>query len=79
MRTQKNQLVNNDTTADQSQESKPSNLIQSIERVSPALEVLGQSPQKKSVKILPERVNLSKGTAHRLLSSLAYCDYVRQD
>lgn len=59
--------------------AKPGNLVQAIERASSILEVLGQSPQGMSVKELSERVNLSRGTTHRLLSSLAYFDYVRQD
>jgi IclR family acetate operon transcriptional repressor len=58
---------------------KPHNLVQSIERVSLILEILGQSPQGISVRDLSAKVNLPKGTTHRLLSSLGYFGYVRQD
>ncbi len=59
--------------------SKPSNLVQAIERVSFILDILAQSPQGISVRQLSRKVNLPKGTAHRLLSSLAYFGYVRQN
>jgi len=59
--------------------SKPGNLVQTIERVSLILDILGKSPQGISVGELSEKVSLPKGTTHRLLSSLAYFDYVRQD
>jgi len=58
---------------------KPDNLVQTIERVSLILDILGQCPQGISVRDLSEKVELPKGTTHRLLSSLAYFDYVRQD
>jgi len=61
------------------QSSKPYNLVQTIERVSSMLEILGQSPQGVSIKDLSLRVKLPKGTTHRLLSSLSYFGYVRQD
>ena len=59
--------------------SKPGNLVQTIERVSLILNILGQSPQGISIRDLSLKVNLPKGTIHRLLSSLAYFGYVRQD
>lgn len=59
--------------------SKPSNLVQTIERVSLILDILGQSPQGLSIGELSEKTGLPKGTAHRLLTSLAYFDHVRQD
>jgi IclR family KDG regulon transcriptional repressor len=61
------------------QGSKPNNLVQSIERVSSILDVLGQSPQGISIRDLSAKINLPKGTTHRLLSSLSYLGYVRQD
>jgi IclR family KDG regulon transcriptional repressor len=59
--------------------SKPGNLVQTIERVSLILDTLGQSPQGISIRDLSEKVKLPKGTTHRLLSSLSYLGYVRQD
>ncbi|OGP78348.1 MAG: hypothetical protein A2V86_01475 [Deltaproteobacteria bacterium RBG_16_49_23] len=61
------------------QESKPNNLVQTIERVSQILDILGQNPQGISVRDLSSKVSLPKGTTHRLLSSLTYLGYVRQD
>ncbi len=59
--------------------SKPNNLVQTIQRVSSILEVLGQTPRGISIRDLSLRLELPKGTTHRLLSSLAYYGYVRQD
>ena len=59
--------------------TKPKNLVQAIERASRILAVLGESPQGLSLGDLAARIDLSKGTTHRLLSTLAYLDYVRQD
>lgn len=61
------------------QKQKPTNLVQTIERVSLILDILGQHTQGISVKELSTKVNLPKGTTHRLLSSLAYFDFVSQD
>ena len=58
---------------------KPNNLVQAIERVSSILEILGQNPRGVSIRALSDKVNLPKGTTHRLLSSLSYLGYVRQD
>ncbi len=58
---------------------KPNNLVQTIERVSSILDILGQSPQGISIRELSTAINLPKGTTHRLLSSLTYFGYVRQD
>ena len=58
---------------------KPSNLVQTIERVSLILDILGQHTQGISVKELSSKVELPKGTTHRLLSSLVYFDFVSQD
>ena len=59
--------------------SKPSNLVQTIERTSLILDILGRSPQGLSIGELSEKTGLPKGTTHRLLTSLAYFDHVRQD
>ena len=61
------------------QKQKPGNLVQTIERVSLILDILGQHTQGISVKELSEKVELPKGTTHRLLSSLVYFDFVSQD
>jgi hypothetical protein len=58
---------------------KPHNLIQTIERVSLILDILGEYPQGISVKELSAKVELPKGTTHCLLSSLVYFDFVSQD
>ena len=62
-----------------SQGSKPNNLVQTIERTSLILDILGENPHGISVRDLSSRVRLPKGTTHRLLSSLTYFGYVRQD
>jgi IclR family transcriptional regulator, KDG regulon repressor len=59
--------------------SKPNNLVQTIERASSILDILGQSPQGISIRELSTKIKLPKGTTHRLLSSLAYFGYVHQD
>jgi len=59
--------------------TRPSNLVQTLERASLILDILGQSPQGISIKDLSDRMHLPKGTTHRLLSSLSYFGYVRQD
>ena len=59
--------------------SKPSNLVQTIERVSSILDMLAQSVQGISIRELSSAIGLPKGTTHRLLSSLSYFGYVRQD
>ncbi len=58
---------------------KPNNLVQTIERASSILDILGQSPQGISIRELSAKIKLPKGTTHRLLSSLSYFGYVRQD
>ena len=60
-------------------DSKPKNLVQTIERASSILDILGQSQQGTSIRELSTKINLPKGTIHRLLSSLLYFGYVRQD
>jgi DNA-binding IclR family transcriptional regulator len=59
--------------------SKPSNLVQTIERVSLILDILSKSPHGISVGELSEKTGFPKGTTHRLLTSSAYFDIVRQD
>ena len=61
------------------QTPKPYNLVQTIERASSILDILGQSPQGISIRELSTKIKLPKGTTHRLLSSLSYFGYVRQD
>ena len=59
--------------------SKSQNLVQTIERASQILDILGQSQHGISIRELSTKINLPKGTIHRLLSSLLYFGYVRQD
>ena len=61
------------------QTSKPNNLVQTIERVSSLFDMVGQNPQGISIRDLSAKLGLPKGTIHRLLSSLGYFGYVRQD
>jgi IclR family KDG regulon transcriptional repressor len=61
------------------QRPKPNNLVQTIERASLILDILGQSAQGISIRELSAKIKLPKGTTHRLLSSLSYFGYVRQD
>jgi IclR family KDG regulon transcriptional repressor len=70
-------IRNNQVSANQN--SKPSNLVQTIERASSILDILGQSSQGISIRELSNKIKLPKGTTHRLLSSLSYFGYVRQD
>jgi len=62
-----------------SRSQKPNNLVQTIERTSLILDILGQSPQGISIRDLSEKIKLPKGTTHRLISSLTYFGYARQD
>lgn len=62
-----------------SRNEKPTNLIQTVERVASVLDALAQSGQGISLGALSTKVGLSKGTTHRILSSLLYFDFVRQD
>lgn len=59
--------------------SKPGNLIQTIERMSLILDVLARSSKGISLGTLSEKVQLPKGTTHRILSSLMYFDFVQQN
>jgi DNA-binding IclR family transcriptional regulator len=59
-------------------EDRPSNLVQTIKRVATIFDVMAQSAQGISLKDLSAKVDLPKGTTHRLLASLAYFGYVRQ-
>jgi DNA-binding IclR family transcriptional regulator len=58
---------------------KPSNLVQSVERVANILELVGQNSQGTGIRDLSLTLKLPKGTVHRLLSTLVYMGYVRQD
>lgn len=66
-------------TTQSAQNLKPTNLIQTIERMSVILDVLARSPKGISLGELSAKVSLPKGTTHRILSSLSYFDFVRQD
>ncbi len=70
-------LWNNKVSANQN--PKPINLVQTIERASSILDILGQSSQGISIRELSAKLKLPKGTTHRLLSSLSYFGFVRQD
>lgn len=59
--------------------SRPKNMVQAIERAAVLLDILGQVPSGLSVGEIAVRANLPKGTVHRLLASLVYFDYVRQE
>ena len=59
--------------------SKPKNLVQTIERAAFIFDILSQSPNGLSLGDLAHKANLPKGTAHRLLSSMAYFDLIRQE
>jgi IclR family KDG regulon transcriptional repressor len=59
--------------------SKPSNLVQTIERASKILDIVAQSSQGVSIRDLSDVLKLPKGTVHRLLLSLAYFGYIKQD
>ncbi|HVN96715.1 MAG TPA: IclR family transcriptional regulator [Syntrophorhabdaceae bacterium] len=59
--------------------SKPSNLVQTIERASKILDLVAQNSQGIGIGNLSEALKLPKGTVHRLLTSLAYCGYIKQD
>jgi len=59
--------------------SKPNNLVQTIERAYSILDILGESSQGIALRELSAKIKLPKGTTHRLLSSLSYFGFVRQD
>lgn len=59
--------------------SKPANLVHSIERAAALLDILGRHSQGISLRDLSGQADLPKGTAHRLLASLAIFGYVQQD
>ena len=60
-------------------QSKHGSLVKTIERAALILDILGKGSQGFSIKKLSKETGLPKGSLHRLLSSLAYFDYVRQD
>jgi DNA-binding IclR family transcriptional regulator len=59
--------------------TKPKNLVQTIERTAFIFDILSQSPSGLSLGELARQANLPKGTAHRLLASMAYFDFIRQE
>jgi DNA-binding IclR family transcriptional regulator len=58
---------------------RPKNLVQAIERGLNLVDILSRFPQGLNLGDLSNMSGLSKGTTHRLLATLAYLDYVRQD
>lgn len=62
-----------------SQSLKPPNVVQTIGRAASILNILGQSPHGITLRDLSARVNLPKGTTHRLLSSLVHFGFAQQD
>lgn len=58
---------------------KPSNHVQTIERVSRILDMVGQNPQGISLGDIAAGLSLPKGTVHRILSSLSHYGFVRQN
>jgi len=58
---------------------KPNNLVQTVERISAILDIIGESPEGMSIREVSSQLDLPKGTVHRLLSSLIYVGYIRQD
>jgi IclR family KDG regulon transcriptional repressor len=60
-------------------EARPQNLVQTIKRVSQILDILGQGPHGMSIREVSARIKLPKATTHRLLNSLSFFGYVRQD
>ena len=59
--------------------TKPKNLVQTIERTAFILDIIGRHPNGLSLGDLAREAGLPKGTTHRLVSSMAYFDFVRQD
>lgn len=58
---------------------KPKNLVQTIERAACILDIIGRYPNGLSLGDLAREADLPKGTTHRLVSSMAYFDFIRQD
>lgn len=58
---------------------RPGNMVQTIERVTAILDLLGSRSHGISLHEVSQTLRLPKGTCHRLLNSLAYFDFVRQD
>ncbi len=63
----------------QSNPTKPKNLVQTIERMASIFDLVGQKSRGISIRDLSLELGLPKGTIHRLLSSLSYFGYIRQD
>jgi DNA-binding IclR family transcriptional regulator len=58
--------------------SKPNNLVQSIEKVALILDRVGKNLQGVSIRDLSVDLKIPKGTIHRILTSLSYVGYIRQ-
>jgi len=59
--------------------SKPKNLVQTIERTAFILDIVGRHPNGLSLGDLAREADLPKGTTHRLVSSMVFFDFIRQD
>lgn len=66
-------------TADGRSRTSQNSGVQSVERVLDILDLLSRSDAEMGVQDIGKAVGLAKGTAHRLLSTLASHGYVRQD
>lgn len=58
---------------------RQASLVQTIVRANNLLESLSKAPKGLSLGELAEKVDLPKGTTHRLVSSLTYFNYVKQN
>lgn len=58
---------------------KPTNLAQTLERTNSILDALNEHPYGLSLGELAQKTELAKSTVHRLLASLIYFRFVRQD
>jgi DNA-binding IclR family transcriptional regulator len=58
---------------------KPKNLVQTIERTTMILDIIGRYPNGLSLGDLARQAGLPKGTTHRLVSSMAYFNFIFQD
>lgn len=59
--------------------AKPKNLVQTIERFAYILDIIGPYSNGLSLGDLSRETGLPKGTVHRLVSSMTYFDFIRQD
>ena len=67
-----------DTLSNGRSESRPAG-VQSLERALDILEVLSSSESEQGISEIAEEVGLANGTVHRLLTTLTYRGYARQN